>query len=77
MGFLKTRKKFVPEAIQLSTMRILHALVEETQKAIKERMVEDSSLDLIKEPPSLARQRKSNLEREKQIDMVFQEIRTL
>ena len=76
-GFLKTRKKLVPDVIQLSTMRILDALINETKTAIRATMVEENSLDLIKEPASVVRKRKLNLDREKQIEKVFNEIRAL
>ena len=76
-GFLKSRKKFVPEAVQLNTLRILEALLEEVQASVKGVMLEESSLELIKEPASLERKRKRNLEREKQINKAMAAIRFL
>ena len=77
MAFIKTRKKMIPDTVQVITKGIVDHLHKEIKETLQDCMFEDGSLALIGEPAALARKRQFNLEREQQIEKVFEALRIL
>ena len=76
-AFFKTRKKVLPDTIQLHFTKALHDLLEATKKEIRISMTKKSSIDLIKESSRIVTMRKFYIEREQKIEEALREISQL
>lgn len=76
-AFFETRKKMLPDTIQLHFTKALKDLLKATEKEIGDQMLSKTSVDLIKESTSSIVRRKFHLEREKKIRNALDEIRLL
>jgi len=76
-AFLKTRKKLLPDAIQLHITKAVSDLFEATEKEIGEQMLSNNSVSLIKESTRTIATRKFHLDREKKIGSALDEISLL
>jgi hypothetical protein len=73
-AFLKTRKKILPDTLQLHLSQVIKSLYQESKLKIREYMIHEQTLKSITEPKSLVEMRKFNLNREKQIQGALNEI---
>jgi len=76
-AFLKTRKKMLPDTIQLHFTKILGDLLKETDTKIGDFMMSDSSIATIEESRRSVARRKFYLERETKIKDALDEISLL
>jgi hypothetical protein len=76
-AFLKTRKKMLPDTIQLHFTKVLRDLLEETDKKIGDYMMSESGIATIEESKRSVARRKLYLEREKKIKDALDEISLL
>lgn len=74
-AFFKTRKKMLPDTIQLHFTKALGDLVNETNKQIGNKMME--KVDMIKESARSIAKRKFHLEREAKVKAALEEISLL
>ena len=76
-AFLKTRKKMLPDTIQLHFTKALGDLLKETDKKIGDYMMSESSIATMKESKRAVARRKLYLEREQKIKDALDEISLL
>lgn len=76
-AFLKTRKKVLPDAIQLHCKKALDNLCGETEKKIGDEMVKEESWNTIKESTRKIQKRKDFLERENRVKSALKAIHFL
>jgi hypothetical protein len=76
-AFLKTRKKMIPDTIQLHFTKVLGDLFKKTDKKIGDYMMSKSGIGTIKESKRSVARRKLYLEREKKIKDALDEISLL
>eukprot|EP01083_Nonionella_stella_P160785 525890_1 len=76
-AFFKTRKKMLPDTIQLHFTKALSDLFKRVEQEIEKNMTNQKSLDMIKESPRSVARRTFNLEREKKISAALEEISLL
>lgn len=76
-AFFKTRKKVLPDTIQLHFTKALKDLLKETVEVIGDQMMLESSIAMIKESPRSVARRKLYLEREERIKHALVEIELL
>mmetsp|Transcript_11417 Transcript_11417/g.14312 ORF Transcript_11417/g.14312 Transcript_11417/m.14312 type:complete len:355 (-) Transcript_11417:717-1781(-) len=74
LAFLKTRKKLLPDTVQLHITQCREVLSRECKAKLQQFMMDSQTLEVIKEPQSVATKRKLYLEREKQIKGALNEI---
>lgn len=77
LAFLKTRKKVLPDAIQLHCKRALDDLYQETEKEIVDEMLKEDSLNTIKESNWKIKMRKTYIERESKVKSALKAIHLL
>jgi hypothetical protein len=74
MTFFKTRKKMLPDTIQMYFTTALDDLFKETEKEIGIQMLNEKTLNMIKESARSVSKRKFHLERETKIKTALEEI---
>ena len=77
MAFIKSRKKMLPDTIQFHFTKALDDLFRETKKEIGDQMMNDKTLETIKESARSVNRRKFHLERETKIKAALEEISLL
>jgi GTP-binding protein EngB required for normal cell division len=76
-AFFKTRKKVLPDTIQLHFTKALNDLLKATTKEIRDFMMKKSSIDMIKESSRIVKMRRFYIDREKKIEDALEEISLL
>jgi hypothetical protein len=76
-AFFKTRKKMLPDTIQLHFTKALKDLFKETEKEIGDQMMSEKTLGMIKESARSVARRSFYLEREEKIKHALEEISLL
>ena len=76
-AFIKTRKKVLPDTIQLHFEKALNDLLKSTTEEIRDFMFKKSSIDMIKESSRIVTMRKFYIEREQKIEDALREISQL
>jgi hypothetical protein len=76
-AFIKTRKKVLPDTIQLHFTKVLDNLHKATKKEIDNQMMSESSIAMIKESDRIVKKREFYLQREKSIMDALEEISLL
>jgi len=76
-AFLETRKKVLPDALQLHFSLRLEKLLKEVKKTIVEHMMLKSNIETIKESGYLKKKRETCLQREEKIKNALKEIMIL
>jgi len=76
-AFFKTRKKMLPDTIQLHFTKALNDLFKETEKEIGDQMMSEKTLGMIKESARSVARRSFYLEREEKIKHALEEISLL
>jgi hypothetical protein len=77
MAFFKTRKKMLPDTIQMYFTTALDDLFKETEKEIGNQTLNKKTLNMIKESARSVSRRKFHLERETKIKAALEEISLL
>jgi hypothetical protein len=78
MAFFKTRKKMLPDTIQMYfTTALDDLLFKETEKEIGNQTLNEKTLNMIKESARSVSRRKFHLERETKIKAALEEISLL
>ena len=76
-AFFKTRKKILPDTIQLIATKALDDLHKATKDEIKDLMMASTNIEKIKESKSLQKKREFHIYREKKIKSALEQIRVL
>ena len=77
LAFFKTRKKMLPDTIQMHFTKALEDVFQDTEKAIGNQIMSKKIIGMIKESARSVSRRKFHLEREAKIEAALDEISIL